>query len=175
MEEFVDVFKNVMESPLGIFIGSVVASLIATLLYKQIEKSVKKNRARRWFVKVATAFRYGFRASEAKSSSYKQILYVGDYIIDMLYVFLRIFLTAIIALMLVAVLRNYILWGVPVIVASFLITFDIMKFRTLRKYYNQTIEYIYGKDYIDHEVEAAVNYAKNGGKVKPEIKEDTSK
>ena len=173
MKELIEFFKNAMESPLGIFVGSVIASLFATLLYKQIEKSVKKNRAKRWFMKVAMSFRYGFRASEAKTSSYKQILYVGDYIVDMLFLCLRILLTAIITLTLVIVLQSYILWGVPVIVASFIITLDVMKFRTLRVYYNQTIEYIYGQEYINHEVEAAINYAKNGGKVKEEKNENT--
>ena len=173
MKDLVDFFVNAIESPLGIFIGSVIASLLATLLYKQIEKSVKKNRAKRWFIKVAMSFRYGFRASAAKESSYRQILYVGDYIVDMLYIFLRIFLTAIIALTFVIVLQNYVLWGIPVIVASFMITLDVMKFRTLRGYYNQTVEYIYGKEYMDHEVEAAINYAKNGGKVEDEKNEGT--
>ena len=173
MKDVIEFLIKAIESPVGIFIGSVIASLLATLLYKQIEKSVKKNRFKRWFIKVATSFRYGFRASEAKSSSYKQILYVGDYIVDMLFLFLRIFLTAIIALTFVIVLQSYVLWGVPVIVASFIITLDVMKFRTLRGYYNQTVEYIYGKEYMNHEVDAAINYAKNGGKVKEEKNENT--
>ena len=173
MKDLVEFLIKAVESPVGIFIGSVIASLLATLLYKQIEKSVKKNRMKRWFIKVATSFRYGFRASEAKSSSYKQILYVGDYIVDMLYLCLRILLTAIIALIFVIVLQNYILWGIPVIVASFIITLDVMKFRSLRELYNQTIEYIYGKEYVDHEVEAAINFAKNGGRIKEEKNEDT--
>lgn len=173
MKELVEFLKNAIESPWGIFIGSVIASLLATLLYKLIEKYVKKNRAKRWFIKAATSFRYGFRASEAKTSSYKQILYVGDYIVDMLYLCLRIFLTAIIALTFVLVLHSYILWGIPVIVASFIITLDVMKIRTLRVYYNQTIEYIYGKEYMDHEVEAAVNYAENRGNVKEKKHENT--
>ena len=170
MKDLMEFFINAVDSPFGIFIGSVIASLLATFLYKQIEKSVKKNRAKRCFIKVAMSFRYGFRASEAKSSSYKQILYVSDYIVDMLYLCLRIFLTAIIALTFVIVLQSYVLCGIPVIVASFIITIDVLKFRTLREYYNHTIEYIYGKEYMDHEVEAAVDFAKNGGSVKEEKK-----
>lgn len=172
MKDLVEFLKNAVESPWGIFIGSVVASLLATLLYKQIEKTVKKNRLKRWFIKTATTFRYGYRASAAKESSYRQILYVGDYIVDMLYLCLRILLTAIIALTFVIVLQTYVLWGIPVIVASFIISLDVMEFRAIRKLYNQTIEYIYGKEYMDHEVEAAINYAKSGGKVEETKDED---
>lgn len=166
MTSFADMVKSIMGSTLWVpfcsILASILASLLATLLYKTIENSIRKGRKKRWFINVATAFRYGARAAEAKTSSYKQILYVCDYIIDTLYIFLRIILEASVTLVFIVLLRNTYFWGIPLILASVLITIDTMKFISLRKYYNQTIEYIFGKDYIDHEIAGAINYAKNG-------------
>ena len=104
----------------------------------------------------------GARAAMAKTSSYKQILLVGDYIIDIMRYSLRIILYAFVAVIVVILLRNGILWGLPIIISVFFITFDLLKINQLRKYYEQNIELIFGKDYLDRELESALDYAKNG-------------
>lgn len=146
----------------GVILCSIIASLLATLLYKVVEHRIKVRHAKSIFYDKAFAFMLGARAAMAKTSSYKQILLVGDYIIDIMRYSLHIILYAFITLIVVILLRNGILWGLPIIISAFFITFDLLKINQLRKYYEQNIELIYGKEYLDRELESAIDFAKNG-------------
>lgn len=159
METVSNFFTNTL---FGVILCSIIASLLATLLYKMVERRIKVHHAKSIFYDKAFAFMLGARAAMAKTSSYKQILLVGDYIIDIMRYSLRIILYAFIAVIMVVLLRNGILWGLPIIISAFFITFDLLKINQLRKYYEQNVELIFGKDYLDREFESAIDFAKNG-------------
>ena len=159
-----DILKFFTESSWGVFISSILASLIATGLYKLGQVYITKQRNKNRFVRYVSAFCLGARASTAKSTSYKQILLVGDYIIDIMIKCTRIICVLVVATLFVVLLRNVWLWGIPIILASFLITIDVLKIRKLRMLYSQTFEMVYGTDYLDRETYAAIDSAKEYNK-----------
>lgn len=102
-----DIIKFITESPIGVFMSSIIASVIATGLYKLVSAYISKQRKRKQIVKYVSSFCLGARAAQAKSSSYKQILLVGDYLIDILILCTRVVVVSIVALLIVILLKDW--------------------------------------------------------------------
>jgi membrane protein YqaA with SNARE-associated domain len=146
----------------GVIIAGAIASLLGGVLRFAIIKIVKylkkkfrireTERKKRNYI---LSFYRGAVTSYSKYSSYRQILLVGDYIIDVLFVGLKIIAYLLIACMLIIISKSFWVDMAIIAICSFLVSpqYIILK-RTVRAF-KMTYDYVFGKDFTRKCVDGA--------------------
>lgn len=126
----------------GVIIAGIIASILGTLscfIFKKIVnylmEKIQVRKKKQKVIKYALGFYRGAAAEYSKRSSYRQILLVGDIIMDALSVGLKIVVYLLIAIIFINMLND--VFGDLAIIAivSFMIYPQLSKFKDLRKAY----------------------------------------
>lgn len=154
---FLDFVTN---NPWGIILFPFVASIVGNLLYDAIKriassssKSVKKQRLRQRIVRANNLFAEAYKAGYARAqSTLHQNLFVGGYIIEILFKVLIVLLFALGSGLLLFLLRGY-PWAFIIILGITCATITIMIKRTIEiiKLYKEITRIVFGDDYYRKE------------------------
>ena len=147
----------------GVIIGGIIASILGTLLCYVFRKTVdffrKKYQVRKkkqYFLDYALGYYRGQAAVYSMNSSYRQILFVGDFILGALFSGLKIIAYLLITSILISMLNNIFLDLAMVALCSFMIYPQIANLKEIRKAYVLVFKTVFGEDFIQKAVDGAV-------------------
>lgn len=164
----IQIEQFLLKNAWGVIIAGVIASMLGTLLCYLLGKiynwSLKKynlQRKKERFINYTESFYRGAAASYSKFSSYRQILLVGDYIIDIFYLGIKIVTCLLVTCILIFVLKD-VLWSLAIIaICSFVLYPQYTKLKKLIMSYKQTYNYIFGKDFTKKCIDGAIETLSN--------------
>ena len=169
METIISQFEQfLLNNAWGVILGGAIASIIGTLLCYLFRKvrdyltkkfKIRKNKKRT--LQYMKVFYRGAIASYAKHSSYRQILLVGDIIIDVLSAGLEIVVYLLVTCILIIMSNNLYLDMLLIAICSFMIYPKILIFKDTEKAFKMTYDYVFGKDLTDKIMEGAIDTLKN--------------
>ena len=155
MENIVKLIEDfLLKNVWGVIIAGVIASILGSFLcyifrkivdYLREKLQIRKKKHNT--IKYALGFYRGAAAEYSKYSSYRQILLVGDIIMDALYVGLKIVVYLLIAIIFINLLNDVFLDLTIIAIVSFMIYPQLSKFKDIRKAYELTYDHIFGKDF----------------------------
>lgn len=146
----------------GVITGGIIASLLGSVLCYLYKKAVeylwkkfkiRKNRKR--FINYTLEFYRGAAASYSKTCSYRQILLVGDYVIDFLSESLKILVYLIVTCIFINILDNLLLDLVLITICSFMLYPHFINLKEIEHAFKETYDYIFGKDFTQKCIEGA--------------------
>ena len=151
----------------GVIIAGAIASILGTLvcyLFRKLRdyltKNLKIRKKKRSTVKYMTAFYRGAVASFAKLSSYRQIVLVGDFIIDVVCASLKIIVYLLLACIFIIMSNNILLDMLLIAVCSFMIYPQIIILKETEKAFKMTYDYVFGKDLSEKIIKGAADSLK---------------
>jgi len=146
----------------GVIIAGIIASMLGTLscyLFKKIVDYLRRKfqvrKKKQTVVKYALGFYRGAAAEYSKHSSYRQILLVGDIIMDALSLGLKIVVYLLIAIIFINMLNDVFLDLAIIAIVSFMIYPQISKLKDIRKAYELTYNHIFGEDFTKKCIDGA--------------------
>ena len=165
METIISQFEQfLLNNAWGVIIGGAIASIIGTLLcylfskvIDYLKKKFKIHKNKKRTLQYMKGFYRGAIASYAKHSSYRQILLVGDIIIDVLCVGLKIVVYLFATCMLIIMSNNLLLDMLLIAICSFMIYPQIIIVKDTEKAFKMTYDYVFGKDLTDKIMDGAID------------------
>lgn len=163
---FIDFVTN---NPWGIILFPFAASIIGNLLYDAIKriassssKSVKKQRIRQRILRANNLFAESYKAGYAQShSTLHQNLFVGGYIIEIVF---KVFVILLIALgtgLLLFLLRDYSWAFVSILgISCATLTISIKRLFEVIKVFKEVTHIVFGEDYYTREKDLITRYWK---------------
>ncbi len=152
----------------GVIIAGIIASILGTLvcylfrkLLDYLTKKLKIHKKKQKTVKYLTGFYRGAAATYSKTSSYRQTLLVGDYILDIIHVGLTIIVYILIAGIFMIMSKNLLLDMAIIFICSFMIYPQYKKYKEIKYGYELTYDLIFGKDFTQKCIDGAIDTLKN--------------
>lgn len=146
----------------GVIIAGIIASILGTLLcylfrklLDYLTKKFKIHKKKQKTVKYLTGFYRGAAATYSKTSSYRQTLLVGDYILDVIHVGLTIIVYILIAGIFMIMSKNLLLDMAIIFICSFMIYPQYKKYKEIKYGYELTYDLIFGKDFTQKCIDGA--------------------
>ena len=177
MENIVKLIEDfLLKNVWGVIIAGVIASILGSFLcyifrkivdYLREKLQIRKKKHNT--IKYALGFYRGSAAEYSKYSSYRQILLVGDIIMDALYVGLKIVVYLLIAIIFINLLNDVFLDLTIIAIVSFMIYPQLSKFKEIRKAYELTYGYIFGKDFTKKCIDGAFETLEKKQKEKDDV------
>lgn len=163
MENIVTLIEDfLLKNVWGVIIAGIIASILGTFLcyifrkivdYLREKLQIRKQKQKT--IKYALGFYRGAAAEYSKHSSYRQILLVGDIIMDALTVGLKIVVYLLIAIIFINMLNDVFLDLVIIAIVSFMIYPQLSKLKDIRNAYELTYNHIFGKDFTKKCIDGA--------------------
>ena len=160
----------------GVIIGGVIASIFGALLCfafkKLIEflgKKLNIRKKKQKFLKYTMGFYRGAAAEYSKLSSYRQVLLVGDFIMDSIFEGLKILVYLLATCILISISEHLWLDLLLIAVCSFMIYPCYSNLKEIKEAFVKTFDYIFGEDFTKKCVNGAIETLK---KKKEEAEED---
>ena len=151
----------------GVIIAGIIASILGTLLcylfrklLDYLTKKFKIHKKRQKTVKYLTGFYRGAASTYSKTSSYRQTLLVGDYILDVIHVGLTIIVYILIAGIFIIISKNLLLDMAIIFICSFMIYPQYKKYKEIKNGYELTYDLIFGKDFTQNCIDGAIDTLK---------------
>ena len=151
----------------GVIIAGIIASVLGTVLcfiFRKIIEYLRKKfqirKKRKRTLKYTLGFYRGAIAEYSKYSSYRQVLLVGDYIIDTLYTGLRIMIYLGATCILICISKSIWIDLFLIAICSFIIYPHCMNLKEIERSYKQTYNYIFGEDFTKKCVDGAMETLK---------------
>lgn len=168
MENFISQIEQfILKNAWGVIFAGAVASIIGTLLcylFRKLRdyltKKYKIRKKKQKTMRYMKSFYRGAVASYAKLSSYRQVLLVGDCIIDIVCVSLKIIAYLLVACIFIIMSNNLFLDMVIIAVCSFMLYPQIIIIKETEKAFKMTYDYVFGKDHTDKIMEGAIETLK---------------
>ena len=177
MENIVKLIEDfLLKNVWGVIIAGVIASILGSFLcyifrkivdYLREKLQIRKKKHNT--IKYAFGFYRGAAAEYSKYSSYRQILLVGDIIMDALYVGLKIVVYLLIAIIFINLLNDVFLDLTIIAIVSFMIYPQLSKFKNIRKAYELTYDHIFGKDFTKKCIDGAFETLEKEQKEKDDV------
>ena len=157
----------ILKNAWGVILAGAIASVLGTLLCylfrklrdylaKKYKIRKKKQKTKRYM----SSFYRGAVASYAKLSSYRQVLLVGDCIIDIVCVSLKIIAYLLVACIFIIMSNNLFLDMVIIAVCSFMIYPQVIIIKETEKAFKMTYDYVFGVDHMDKIMKGAFDTLK---------------
>lgn len=152
-------------TPLGLVVMSIVASILGGIIYEILKKECKtvlrKYRYQRfvkYLVKTATAHVHGQRAAIVSlGAGAKQSFWAADYIISFVKSSVIILAVLLITIIIMIIIPPIFYW-VPICAASIFITIKIRLIKRNLRYFDMSVDMIFGKEYLEKEKEGYIEY-----------------
>lgn len=182
MDNFIaQVEQFLLKNAWGVIIAGVIASLLGSLLCFLAKKIVKflrekyqiKKKRKKTF-DYTLAFYRGAIAEYSKYSSYRQALLVGDFIIDFLFVGLKIIIWIGATCILICITNSLWIDLALITICSFMIYGYCMSIKEINQSFKQTYNYIFGEDLTKKCVEGAFETLKKEQKEKDDVPNEES-
>lgn len=177
MENFITKIEQfLLNNAWGVIIGGIIASIVGTILCYAFKKlldflrkkyNIRKNKQR--FLKYTVDFYRGAAAAYSKTSSYRQVLLVGDFIMDSLFEGLKILVYLLATSIFISISESLWIDLLLIAVCSFMIYPRYLSLRNIERSYKQTYDYIFGEDFTKKCVDGAIGTLK---KKQEEVDED---
>ena len=119
-------------------------------------------------------FYRGAVAEYSKCSSYRQILLVGDYIIDTLSIGIKIVVYLSITIIFIIISGNVFLDLTIITIGSFVIYPQFSSLKEIKRSYKQTYDYIFGEDFTQKCIGGAFETLKKHNSEKNDVPNDKS-
>ena len=156
---------------IGLIILAVMTSFLSSVLYsvcqwllKKANKHYKHRKHISYMVKSAVSFIYGARAVKVQleKNSALQAFWAADFIMTAICYALKIVLVLVITLIVFYLLPPF-LYFLPVVVSSIYLTILFKKFLRNQKYFDMSLDLMFGEEYLQKEKEGYQEYWKNMG------------
>lgn len=168
MENFIAKIEQfLLNNAWGIIIGGIIASIVGTILCYAFKKlldflkkkyNIRKNKQR--FLKYTMVFYRGAAAAYSKLSSYRQVLLVGDFIMDSLFEGLKILVYLLVTSIFISISESLWIDLILIAICSFMIYPCYSNLKEMKKAYRQTYDYIFGEDFTKKCVDGAIETLK---------------
>ena len=162
----------------GVIIGGIIASIVGTLLcftFKRLIEFLREKlnirKKKQKFLKYTMGFYRGTSAEYSKPSSYRQVLLVGDFIMDSIFEGLKILVYLLITCIFICISENLWLNLILIAVCSFMIYPCYSNLKEIKEAYRKTYDYIFGEDFIKKCIDGAIETLKNK---KEEVNEESN-
>lgn len=162
----------------GVIIGGIIASIVGTLLcfaFKKLIEFLRKKlhvrKKKQKFLKYTVGFYRGAAAEYSKPSSYRQVLLVGDFIMDSIFEGLRILVYILATCIFICISENLWLDLILIAVCSFMIYPHYANLKEMKEAYRKTYDYIFGEDFTKKCVDGAIETLK---KKQEEVNKDSN-
>lgn len=182
MEKVVTLIEQfLLKNVWGVIIAGIIASILGTFLcylfrmivnYLRNKFQVRKKKQKT--IDYALNFYRGAAAEYSKHSSYRQILLVGDIIMDALYVGLKIIVYLLISIIFINMLNDVFLDLTIVAIVSFMIYPQLSKLKDIRKAYELTYDHIFGEDFTKKCIDGAFETLEKKQKEKDDVPNEKS-
>mgnify|MGYP003309401155 FL=1 len=177
----IQIEQFLLKNAWGVIIAGVIASILGSFLcyifrkmVNYIQEKLQIRKKKHNTIKYALGFYRGAAAEYSKYSSYRQILLVGDIIMDALYVGLKIVVYLLIAIIFINLLNDVFLDLTIIAIVSFMIYPQLSKFKDIRKAYELTYDHIFGKDFTKKCIDGAFETLEKEQKEKDDVPNEKS-
>lgn len=151
----------------GVIIGGIIASVVGTVLcltFKKIIEFLKKKfnirKKKQRFLKYTVGYYRGYAAAYSIPSSYRQVLLVGDFLMDSLFEVLKIMVYLIVTCIFIGLSRSLLINLLLIVVSAFGVYTRYLKLKEIKKSYQMTFDSIFGEDFTKKCVEGAIESMK---------------
>ena len=146
----------------GVIIAGIIASVLGTIIcfvFRKIVEYLRKKfqirKKRKRTLKYTLGFYRGAIAEYSKYSSYRQVLLVGDFLIESIFEGLKIVIYIVITCLFVCLSDGLLLHMILIALCSFIITPHLLNLKELKQSYKLTFDHIFGKDFSNKCVDGA--------------------
>ena len=150
-----DFFKSNL---FGLIILSILTSIIWALIYEKAKEQIKRRGNIKHLASIGVLYTMGYRTAYAQSKgTFHQILFVITFVTEILCNLGWIIVYLLFAIASLLIFNEYLNW-IPCIIFSTLITFKYKNLKWYYKYFSETINAVYGDEYLKAEKEAMKSY-----------------
>ncbi|MBO4613771.1 MAG: hypothetical protein J5709_01485 [Bacteroidales bacterium] len=164
---FLKMEQFLLNNAWGVIIAGIIASIVGTALcyaFKKLIEFLKKKlnikKEKQRFLKYTEGFYRGASAAYSKHSSYRQVLLVGDFLMDALFEGLKILVYLLATSIFISFSESLWIDLLLIAVCSFMIYPRYLSLRNIEKTYKQTYDYIFGEDFTEKCVKGAIETLK---------------
>jgi len=151
----------------GVIIAGIIASMLGTFICfifrKTVEHFSKKYKIRKTkqrTITYALSFYRGAIAEYSKYSSYRQVLLVGDFLIESIFEGLKILIYIAITCLFVCISDGLLLHMTLIAICSFMISPHFSNLKELKQSYKLTFDHIFGKGFTERCIDGAMETLK---------------
>ena len=178
-----NIINYLTTDPKGLIILAVMTSLFSSIVYSvcqwMLKKGVKHYKCKKHIsnmVKSAIAFIYGARAVtvQLEKNGALQSFWAADFIMTAINYALKIISILVLTLIALYLLPPN-LYFLPVVVSSIWLSILYKKFRRNQKYFDKSLDLMFGEEYLEKEKEGYQEYWKSMGKNQEDKKKTNQK
>ena len=151
----------------GVIIGGIIASVVGTLLcltFKKIIESLKKKlnirKKKQRFLKYTAGYYRGYAAAYSIPSSYRQVLLVGDFLMDSLFEGLKIMVYLMVTCIFIGLSKSLLINMLLIVLCAFGAYTHYLKLKEIKESYQKTFDSIFGEDFTKRCVDGAIESLK---------------
>lgn len=159
---FSQVEQFLLKNAWGVIIAGIIASILGTLLCylfrKLLDYLTKKfiiHKKKQKTLKYIKGFYRGAAAAHSKTSSYRQALLVGDFVLDAFHVGMTIIVYILVAGIFIIMSKNLLLDMAIIFFCSFMIYPRYKEYKEIKKGYEFTYDKVFGKDFTQKCIDGA--------------------
>lgn len=160
-----NVWSFLTVNPFGLVVLSIIASIIGSIIFESIKRllkfSLRKYKHRKFIkflVKTATAHVHGQRAALiSMGGGAKASFWAADYIISFIKASVIILAVLLVTIIIMMIIPSLFYW-LPICAASIYITIEIRLIRRNLKYFDMTLDMLFGEEYLKKEKEGYIQY-----------------
>lgn len=164
-----NVINYLTKDSIGLIVLAIMTSFLSSILYsacqylfKKVCKQYKHKKQISYMMKSAVSFIYGARAVkiQCEDDGALQSFWAADFIMTAICYVLKIVLVLGLTLIVFYLLPPF-FYFLPVIVSSICLTLLFKKFRRNQKYFDMSLDLMFGEEYLQKEKEGYQGYWKN--------------
>ncbi len=172
MENFISQIEQfILKNAWGVILAGAIASILGTLLcylfrrlwvYLRTKFKIRKKKQKT--VKYLKGFYRGAAAAHSKTSSYRQALLVGDYVLDVFHVGLTIIVYILVAGIFIIMSNDLLLDIAIIFICSFMIYPRYREYKEIKKGFEMTYDKVFGDDFTQKCIDGAIDTLKKKNK-----------
>ncbi len=147
----------------GVIIGGIISSMLGALLcylikniIRYLNKKYRILQKRQKSLSFKRGYHRGAAAAHSEESTYRQVLLAGDYILDVLFIGLKILVCFFVASIFIIMSNNLFLDMLIIFVCSFMIYPQYNKLKESRTGFDMTYYLVFGEDFFQQCEERAI-------------------